>query len=261
MSSPVRKTLKEIKFQSLPQDFSPNTLPEILKLAKKIKDNTVLVYERFNKPFFMETDRLIIRRFTVDDAEAICALSNDRMRSSMKNLDNPWPTDLEGCKSVAAVFAGEDSYYAVCLKPSMEFIGFIAYNSVDDNGILDLGHVWHTAYQGNDLDTEALSLMTQYAFEKLNVNGVCARNTLECREQIAPLQAIGMKLVDTQKIPFVKDEKGNPIEFTACEMVITRSEWEESNPGGYSPKDKPEMLRMAAKINCGKNTAETLVKK
>lgn len=130
----------------------------------------------------METDKLIIRRFTVEDAEAICELSNDRMNSSIRNFDHQWPTDMEGCKSAAAYFTGEDIYYAVCLKPSMKLIGFIAYNSVNDEGILDLGHVWHTAYQDNSLDAEALSLMTQYAFEKLGVNGVTAGNPLECEE-------------------------------------------------------------------------------
>ena len=99
---------------------------------------------------------LIIRRFTTEDTEVVLALSLDRMQSSMRNFDHQWPTDLEGCKNTAAYFAGEDIYNAVCLKPYMKLIGFIAYNSVNDNGILGLGHVWHTAYQDNSLDTEAL---------------------------------------------------------------------------------------------------------
>lgn len=247
-------TAKKLKFEALPQGFSPNTLPEILKLAKKIKANAALIYECSGRPFFMETDRLIIRRFTTEDGEAVCDLANDRAHSSMRDFDHQWPTDLEGCKNAAAYFAGEDIYYAVCLKPSMKLIGFIAYNSVDDNGILDLGHVWHTANQDNSLDTEALSLMTQYAFEKLGVNGVCARNPLECEEQIAPLKSIGMKIIDSRKASFVKDESGNPIEFTACEMLITRDKWEASNPESYSPKDKPEIINMAETANAGQNT-------
>ena len=67
-------TVKKIEFKNLPQDFSPHKLPEILKLAKKIEGDAALIYERSNKPFFMETDRLIIRRFTVEDAEAVCEL-------------------------------------------------------------------------------------------------------------------------------------------------------------------------------------------
>lgn len=241
---------KKIEIENLPQDFSPQTLPEILKLAKKIKGDVALIYERLNKPFFMETDRLIIRRFTTEDTEAVFELSNDRNNSSMKNFDHQWPTDMEGCKGATAYFAGEDIYYAVCLKPSMKLIGFIAYNSVTDDGILDLGHVWHTAYQDNDLDTEALSLMTQYAFEKLGANGVTAGNPLECEEQIAPLKTLGMEITEIREsASFVNDEHGNPIKFTGCKMLITREKWEAKNPESYSPKNKPEILNMMENAN------------
>lgn len=238
-------TVKKFYCENLPQDFSPRTLPEILKLAKKINGDTALVYERANKPFFMETDRLIIRRFTIEDAEAVCELANDRMNSSMRNYDIQWPTDYEGCKNAVAYFAGEDIYFAVCLKPSMKLIGFIAYNNVNDEGILDLGHVWHTTYQDNSLDTEALSLMTQYAFEKLGVNGVTAGNPLECAEQIAPLKALGMEITEIREsASFVNDEHGNPIEFTGCKMLITKEKWEATNTESYYPKHKPEILNM-----------------
>ncbi|MDR1630668.1 MAG: GNAT family N-acetyltransferase [Oscillospiraceae bacterium] len=241
-------TVKKLEIEMLPQDYSPSSLPEILKLMKKIKGDAAFVYERLNKPFFMETDRLIIRRFTLDDTEAVLALSRNRMSSSMKNFDIQWPTDKKGCKDATAYFAGEDIYYAVCLKPSMKLIGFIAYNSVNDDGILDLGHVWHTAYQNNNLDAEALSLMTQYAFEKLGVGGVSAGNPLNCKEQIAPLKTIGMKIIEIrEKVSFVNDKNGNPIEFTGVKMLITREQWEANNTESYSPKNKPEILSMAEK--------------
>ena len=240
-------TAKKIEFAPLPQGFSPRTLPEIMKLAKKITDDRALVYENGNRPFFMETERLIIRRFTSEDGRAVQELAIDRSTSSMKDFDEQWPTDLESCIGVANYFAGEDIYFAACLKPSMQLIGFIAYNTVDDDGILDLGHVWHTAYQDDVLDTEALSLMTQYAFEKLGVSGVCARNALDCKEQIAPLLSLGMEITETGIGSFVNDENGNPIEFTGCETLIMRDRWESMNPKGYSPKTKPDIISMIEK--------------
>ncbi len=238
-------TVKDIKIENLPKDFHPKTLSEILELTKKVKGNTALVYVHLNKLVFMETERLIIRRFMPEDTEAVYELANARMSSSMKDFDHQWPTDLEGCRAAVAYFSGEDIYYAVCLKPSMKLIGFIAYNSVDANGILDLGHVWHTTYQNNDLDTEALALMAQYTFEQLGINGVCARNPLECEEQIAPLKSIGMEIIDTNKASFVNDASGNPIEFSACWMLITRDKWEANHPDCYAHKNKPEILGMA----------------
>lgn len=242
------KVVKKLEIEKLPQDYSPSTLPEILKLAKKIKGDIALVYERMSKPFFMETDRLIIRHFTVEDAEAVQALSLDRMNSSMKNFDEQWPTDLEGCKGAADYFAGEDTFYAVCLKPSMKLIGFISYNSVSDEGNLSMGHVWLTAYQDNSLDTEALSIMMQYAFEKMGVNKIFNTNPLECEEQFAPLKSIGMEIAETGIASFVNDENGNPIEFTFCRMLMTKEQWEAGNPESYSPKNKPEILNMVETV-------------
>lgn len=44
-------TSKKLQFESLPENYSPHTLPEILKLAKKINGDTALIYERANKPY------------------------------------------------------------------------------------------------------------------------------------------------------------------------------------------------------------------
>lgn len=101
----------------------------------------------------------------------------------------------------------------------------------------------------NSLDTEALSLMAQYTFEKLGVNGVTAGNPLECEEQIAPLKALGMEITDTFTGSLVNDEKGNPIEFTGCVMLITSEKWEANNPESYSLKNRPEILNMIENVN------------
>ncbi|MDR0861422.1 MAG: GNAT family N-acetyltransferase [Oscillospiraceae bacterium] len=127
-------TVKKIAFESLPQSFSPNTLPEILKLAKAITGNAALVYERQSKPFFMETDRLIVRHFMAEDGKAFFALAIDRMNSPMQPFDEQWPTDLESCKGATEYLAGEDGIFAVCLKPSMKLIGTVLSRSFSGVG-------------------------------------------------------------------------------------------------------------------------------
>lgn len=222
--------LKKLKIVNTPQSFSPRSLPEIIKLAKKAKEYDVNIsYVNDNKPFLFETDRIIIRHFFEDDAKSICQLANNRMQSSMKNFDHQWPTDIEGCRGVAKYFADEKIYWAVCLKPDMNLIGMIANNSIDNKNILDMGHVWHTDYQDNDFDTEAISLMIQYAFEVLEVDGIHARNPSEVKEQTAPFVTLGAVIVQTDEGSFVNDEDGNPITFEACKMLIKKDEWDISS--------------------------------
>lgn len=237
---------KKIRYENLPESYSPNFKPEIIKLAEKMEREDAVVYRTPDqKPYLFETDRLVIRHFSPEDAEGLCVLAKDRMNSEIANCDHPWPTAIEGCRGMAKWFSEGDVFWAVCLKPDMTLIGMIANNSVSEGeeNILDLGHVWHTSYWGGDLDAEALSLMIQYAFESLNAEGVVAHNPLY-EPQIAALRGIGMSIRETGKGSFVKDEQGNPVEFQSCEMFISRKEWLED----YKPQGRPKIIVMAEEM-------------
>ncbi len=81
-------------------------------------------------------------------------------------------------------------------------------------------------YMCDELDTEAISLMIQYAFEKLGVSGVYANNPLNYAAQIHPLKQVGLEITETMTGSFANDEQGNPITFPGCKMVITKEKWE-----------------------------------
>lgn len=222
-------------------DYSPDKLPEILRLAEVHSSNRPVVYRNRNKkPFLFCTDKLIIRRFFPEDLEEVQLLSYNRHTSDMKNYDHPWPLDLEGCKSALSWFSSQENIWAVCLTPGYKLIGMITYNSTDDENILDVGHVWHTDYQGQHLDTLALSLMTSYAFETQDISGICAYNPLNCENQLAPLKEMGMEITETKEGSFIEDEEGHPIIFTGCKMILTRAKWED-----YFPKAFPVLLDAA----------------
>ncbi len=220
------KAIKKFSFEDVPQDFSPKFLPEIINLVREMNEKEAIVYHSTeSKPFLFETSRLIIRRFYPDDVEGVHELANDRQNSEMKNFDHQWPTDYKGCKDATDWFSTQENMWAVCTKPDFKLIGMLVFNSLDENKMVDLGHVWHTKYWNARLDTEAISLMVQYAFEKLDAAGVYAGNPLECEAQIAPLREIGMEITETGQASFTNDEQGNPIYFTGCKMVITRDMW------------------------------------
>lgn len=219
--------IKKLRTEEFHTDYSPRILPEIIKLAKEVNEKEAVIYTKGRtNPYLFETNRLIIRHFFPEDTEAIQSLAINRQNSEMKNYDHQWPTDYEGCKGVAEWFSIQENMWAVCLKPELNIIGMISFNTVDELNQLDLGHVWHTNYQKDKLDSEALSLMTQYAFEKLNVDAVYANNPLECETQLAPLKDMGAEITETSRGFFVKDEQDNPIYFTGCKMVITKDKWD-----------------------------------
>ncbi len=219
-------TLKKLEYYNLPENYSPKKLPDIIKLVRSIQEDNALIFEREKKPFLFETGRLVIRSFYEEDADAVQNLAVDKENSPMRERDHTWPTDPEGCLEAVRWFATQDTMWAVCLKPSMELIGMVTFNTVDENNMADLGHVWLTGYQREGLDTEALSLMVQYAFEKLKVDGVFAYNPIDYEPQIHPLKEIGMEITEKITASFIKDEAGNPVEFQAGKLIITRKSWE-----------------------------------
>ncbi|MDF2936351.1 MAG: hypothetical protein K0Q90_1724 [Paenibacillaceae bacterium] len=218
--------IRRLYFAELPQDYSPRQLPEIIRLAGELKEQEAVVYRQGEaKPVLFETERLVIRRFVHGDAPAVQELAIDRHHSDMRDKDHPWPTDEKGCKEAADWFSRQENMWAVCLKRDCRLIGMVTFNTVDERNMVDLGHVWHTGYWNAGLDTEALSLMVRYAFEVVGADGVFAHNPLDCAPQIAPLLELGMEVAETSQGFFAKDEKGDPVYFTGCKLVLERERW------------------------------------
>ncbi|WP_058302000.1 GNAT family N-acetyltransferase [Gorillibacterium timonense] len=214
---------KKLVVEQLPQGFTPKSLPEIIRLAKNMNKETAVVHQNAEGPVLFETDRLIIRRFTDEDGEAVCVLANDKEASPLAGRDHKWPTDQDGCREAARYFASEDSFWAVCLKPDYEMIGMITFNSVDEFNRIDLGHVWRMPFMRDELDSEAIALMIQYAFEKKNADGVYAYNPLDYEAQLHPLKQSGMEVVEVfENASFPSDAEDTPPTFTGCKMMITR---------------------------------------
>jgi RimJ/RimL family protein N-acetyltransferase len=207
--------VRKLLFEEMPKDYSPRYIQEIIRLARELDDKEAVIYRSGRTgPCLFETSRLVIRRFCPGDAAEVKKLAVNRQNSVMKNFDHQWPTDDEGTRQAAEWFSGQENMWAVCLKPDYPLIGMIVFNSVDKNNMIDLGHVWHTDYWSGRLDTEAISLLVQYAFDVLKADGVYAGNPLECAPQLAPLFDIGMEVTETAQASFINDEKGSPIWFT-----------------------------------------------
>ena len=162
----------------------------------------------------IETKRLIIRSFTPDDWKGVQALAIDR-ESDRRDPGDPheWPTSDEGCKAMAEFLSKRsDQFFAVCLKSDQKLIGLLAFNSIDKNKQLDLGHQIHTKYQDNDHDKEALESIIDFAFKNKDILSIETRNNPEWSEQLAPLKSLGL----------------TPIEGRIGNLGITKADWEKT---------------------------------
>jgi len=176
-----------------------------------------------------ETERLIIRNFQFDDWKAIQALAVNKETSEGAKYDLTWPTSDDGCKKMAEFLSGTDSFWAVCLKEDGELIGLIAFNSIDENRTQDIGHVFHTDYMSEEITTEALRRMVQYAFDELEIDRITTHNAADWKGQIEPLYRLGMRKTGEGMAPSPATTDGPPIEINVTTLGITREEWANLN--------------------------------
>lgn len=173
-----------------------------------------------------ETERLIIRNFEFDDWKNIQVLAINKESSDGARYDLTWPTSDDGCKDMAKFLTATDDFWAVCLKEDKKLIGLIAFNSIDENRTLDVGHVFHTDYMSQvDITTEALRRMVQYAFDELEIDRITTHNAVDWKGQIEPLYRLGMAKTGEGLRPSPANTDGLPTGIRVCTLEITREEW------------------------------------
>lgn len=137
----------------------------------------------------LHTQRLLIRRFTAQDGEALYAYLSDPKVVAYEPYD---PATREEAFAEAARRAGDDHFYAVCLAETGELIGNI-YFAPEDNGVAEIGYVFNSAYQHKGYACEAARAVIAHGFANMGIRRVIAM----CNPENAPswklMERLGMR--------------------------------------------------------------------
>ena len=133
-----------------------------------------------------ETERLTIRNFRIDDWEALHEMIVQYVSSGLAALEpNQWPTSPDEIKKITEWFASVDSYFAVCLKDTGRFIGFVCLNPEKGEREFNIGYTFNFDYHGKGYATEACRALLGHAFDRLGaqrvVTGTHPSNTASVR--------------------------------------------------------------------------------
>ena len=122
----------------------------------------------------VETERLVLRHVTLDDAEAMFEYASDR-----ENTRYTFPTNqsLEETKNIIAQFylANPLGRWGIELKSNGQFIGTIDLHKIDT--VLKkaaIGYIINKKYWKQGLTTEATRAVIELAFEKIGMNKLIA---------------------------------------------------------------------------------------
>ena len=144
----------------------------------------------------IETDRLIIRKFTLADAEASFKMANDP--EVMKYIIGEKYKDVDEVRAMIRknVFGDYEKYgfgrMAMTLKSTGEFIGFTGLKYNDDFKEVDLGYRIIREHWGRGYTTEASRPFLDIGFQELGLKRIVALAFEENKASINVMKKLGM---------------------------------------------------------------------
>lgn len=129
----------------------------------------------------LETERLILRRFTVDDAEAVFrnwASDPEVTKFLMWSPHESVDASRAWCEENVASYAKDDYYsWAIVPKALGEPIGSIGVVNLDERiGMAHVGYCIGSAWWHQGYTSEALIAVVKFLFEEVGVNRIASRH-------------------------------------------------------------------------------------
>ncbi|MFS0750026.1 GNAT family N-acetyltransferase [Oceanobacillus sp. 1P07AA] len=158
----------------------------------------------------IETERLTLRPFTLEDAEDVAKLC-DNYNLYKTTLNIPHPYTLESAKGWISSHEQnrrEDTLYqfAITDKDSGELYGSISLSNRKSHQNGEIAYWLGEEFWGRGFVTEASKAMIQFAFEEMNFHRVFAYHLKINPASGRVMEKCGMTYEGTQKDHIYKDE-------------------------------------------------------
>jgi RimJ/RimL family protein N-acetyltransferase len=180
---------------------------------------------------FLETDRLVLRRFTVDDVDNLVELDSDPAVMRYVNGGRATPADEIRDDVLPAFLGYYDRYpgygfWAVQEKPAGGFVGWFHLRPHPDHGVPDepeLGYRLRRSAWGLGYGTEGSRALIDKAFAYLGARRVYAETMVVNAASRRVMEKAGLRYVRT----FHQDwpDKIDGDEHGDVEYALTREDW------------------------------------
>lgn len=171
----------------------------------------------------IETKRLTIRRFAPEDWRDLYEYLSD---PEVVFYEPYGVFTEEQCRAEAKRRAGDEAFWAVCLKESGKLIGNI-YLSERAYDTWELGYVFNLKYQGRGYATESARAVVDYAVRACGARRIIATCNPENDKSWKLLERLSLRREGhlRQNIYFRTDGDCRPIWQDTYEYGILSSEW------------------------------------
>lgn len=179
---------------------------------------------------FLETERLVLRRFTAEDVDNLVELDSDAEVMRFINGGRPTPREeIEGDVLPAFLdyyerFAGY-GFWAAVEKSTGRFVGWFHFRPAKDAPAdeVELGYRLRKSAWGNGYATEGSRALIQKGFAELGVQRVVASTMVVNVASRRVMEKAGLKFVRKFHQPWPDKIEGD--EEGDVEYALLRSEW------------------------------------
>lgn len=149
----------------------------------------------------LTTERLLLRRSRVDDADAISAYRSDPQVHRYQGWERTDPDgvrdEIESMTSRTPGDPGGWVQFSVEERETGLLVGDVGMSPAEDEpGVIKVGYTMDPAFQGRGYATEAVAALVAYAFESLGAEVVRAFASAENVPSIRVAEKVGMLLVE-----------------------------------------------------------------
>ena len=151
----------------------------------------------------LETNRLLLRTFTLADAPFIYELNLDPdviryTGDPIENLDHAKQVLEQIILPQYALY--NHGRWAVHVKPELQFIGWCGLKTRPERNEIDLGYRFMKTAWGKGYGTEAAFACLKYGFEKLNLQRIVGRAMPQNAASIRVLEKCEMQYIGEEEV-------------------------------------------------------------
>ncbi len=168
----------------------------------------------------LESDRLLLRPFSLADAEDVFLYASDELVT--KYLTWPAHKNMSDIMEVVKTYyLDKPGIYAIELKSESKCIGGIDLRLFNDHDKASFGFVLNRHYWNKNYMTEALNLILDLSFSKLNLNRVDATHYVGNEGSGRVMQKCGMHYEGTG----LQEVKIKGMYFDVVHYAILKDQW------------------------------------
>lgn len=150
----------------------------------------------------LETSRLYLREFTIDDAQLLIDL-NSNPNVTRYTGDGP-VKDLDEAKRILTdiifpQYKNKMGRWAVHLKSNDEFIGWCGLKFIAEENEIDLGYRFFENHWGKGYASESAKVVMEYGVNTLKLKNIIARAAKDNAASINVIKKLGMVYLKEDK--------------------------------------------------------------